>query len=336
MPLLHHLYLFLFFLCVLYSSCRIPDDSCRPGDFILLQGDNQVGRKNEALAQKVKFQVVDGAGAPFPNELIGLVVKGRGAILSPFVYDHAHPNLTPDTSDTYWMIYSDGNGMLEFDWILGKDSIQTVTPIFHSGNYCYDSIRPTATATLAPSQRGFFIDTRDNQSYDTVQIGNQIWMAENLNYAYPNSSVAIDNRQGLSNSGRKYTWAEAKVVCPNGWHLPSDAEWKTLELYLGMTQTEVNSFGYDRGQIAGQLKAVVGWEAYNYQVTTFSGLNGSNSTGFNAYPTYSPESNYGVGTSEYFWTATDSIYRILTSIDNGIGRENRTDLYYPACRCVKD
>jgi len=121
-----------------------------------------------------------------------------------------------------------------------------------------------------------FVDSRDGQSYTTVQIGTQCWMAENLNigtmingsgdqtdngtiekYCYDDSTSNCDTYGGL------YQWDEAmqyvttegtQGICPAGWHLPTDDEYKTLEMYLGMSSSEANDIGY-RGTNEGSKLA---------------------------------------------------------------------------------
>jgi uncharacterized protein (TIGR02145 family) len=120
-----------------------------------------------------------------------------------------------------------------------------------------------------------FIDERDGNIYKYIQIGDQIWMAENLRATEYSDGTPIPNVTGkiewrklkaddkgwcyYDNSssngdtyGALYTWAAAmngaessnsnpsgmQGVCPDGWHLPSDEEWKELEMALGMSQIE--------------------------------------------------------------------------------------------------
>jgi uncharacterized protein (TIGR02145 family) len=72
-------------------------------------------------------------------------------------------------------------------------------------------------------KEGNFIDARDGQRYKWVRFGDQIWMKNNLNYKTP------DGIYKLNDTSTFYTWEIALEVCPVGWHLPSDYEWKILE-----------------------------------------------------------------------------------------------------------
>jgi len=110
-------------------------------------------------------------------------------------------------------------------------------------------------------QKGSFTDTRDKKTYKTVKIGEQTWMAENLNYSQ--RSKCYDNKPANCDKyGRLYDWNTATEVCPKGWHLPNDVEWEILTATVGGKET------------AGKLlKAASGWDNND---------NGSDSYGFSA------------------------------------------------------
>lgn len=94
--------------------------------------------------------------------------------------------------------------------------------------------------TLTAQETGTFTDQRDGKVYKTVKIENQIWMAENFAYSpystdyggpgvkWPNGNVF-----NVPTYGCLYNWKAAIEFCPNGWHMPSDAEWTTLVNNLG-------------------------------------------------------------------------------------------------------
>ena len=125
-------------------------------------------------------------------------------------------------------------------------------------------------------------DTRDNKTYKTVKIDDQVWMAENLNYDYNKGTAKSycydDIEANCEVTGRLYTWAAAidsvalandadnpqtcgdgktctlptvvQGVCPSGWHLPSYDEWRTLFTAVG---------GSSKAGTA--LKSQTGWKS---------------------------------------------------------------------------
>lgn len=105
------------------------------------------------------------------------------------------------------------------------------------------------TAYVPKDSSGSFVDARDGQSYRTVKIGEQTWMAENLAYALPGSICRDDNPVNCEKYGRLYTWTQAiarpddecgfgnecyvpreplQGVCPDGWFLPDSSDWTQL------------------------------------------------------------------------------------------------------------
>ena len=78
-------------------------------------------------------------------------------------------------------------------------------------------------------------DSCDSKAYKTVKIGDQVWMAENLDYETANSICG--EMEYLTLYGSLYSWEEAKTVCPDGWHLPNQAEWNTLIEFVGDSAT---------------------------------------------------------------------------------------------------
>ncbi len=173
-----------------------------------------------------------------------------------------------------------------------------------------------------------FIDQRDNKTYKTIEIGNQIWMAENLNFETANGSSIYDDDPAMAGVyGRLYNWETAQVVCPTGWHLPSDAEWTALSVSLG-----------GESVAGGKMKkeGTTFWDDPNTGASNESGftaLGAGDSTGPNAYS--------GLGFSASFWSSTEktSYYAYVRNIFNStasLDRKDRHKDFLLSVRCVKD
>ncbi|MFO8022982.1 MAG: FISUMP domain-containing protein [Perlabentimonas sp.] len=92
-------------------------------------------------------------------------------------------------------------------------------------------------------QKGTFKDKRDGKTYKTIAIGKQIWMAENLAYKPSNGTYwAYNNDESnVATYGYLYNWETAKKVCPAGWHLPTNNEWKELKDFVGNNTKKLRS-----------------------------------------------------------------------------------------------
>lgn len=127
------------------------------------------------------------------------------------------------------------------------------------------------TETEDNCEYGELVDERDGQLYKTVKIGDQWWMAQNLNFETANTwcGGGSDTSEGdCSKYGRLYTWAASKSVCPTGWHLPSKTEWETLIIAVGGRFTEGEIFEHE--QFASEmLKSTLGWH-YSKGTDAFS------------------------------------------------------------------
>ena len=120
------------------------------------------------------------------------------------------------------------------------------------------------------------LDAQGN-AYPTVNIGTQTWMQQNLRVTVapdgsPVTSYVYNNEEENAETyGRLYTWnvamngsteEGARGLCPAGWHIPSDDEWKVLEMYLGMTQTEADLVNVWRGPGVGTKMSPGGESGY--------------------------------------------------------------------------
>jgi uncharacterized protein (TIGR02145 family) len=104
----------------------------------------------------------------------------------------------------------------------------------------------------------------------TVRIGNQTWMAENMNKETAESWCYNDSAENCKKYGRLYSWYAAAGVCPIGWHLPDRDEWRALAIAEGGT----GDYG-DGGAAGTKLKSISGW---------IDDGNGTNSSGFSGLP----------------------------------------------------
>ena len=173
-----------------------------------------------------------------------------------------------------------------------------------------------------------FTDSRDGNKYKIVKIGEQIWMAENLNYAATAGCMCNDEY------GRLYSWAAAKEACPPGWHLPSDAEWDVLVKYVDPDWTSND----EKGNVSGfHLKAKDSWSE--------NGNGGQDTFGFSALPGgggYSNRNLRAVGIFGIWWSATEidasnTWVRFMFYNREDVGRNysGKSDNLF-SVRCLKD
>ena|SRR5690554_6868095 len=182
--------------------------------------------------------------------------------------------------------------------------------------------------------KGSFTDSRDGKVYQTVTIGNQVWMAENLAFE-PNSGNywAYDNDDAnVKTYGYLYDWETACDVCPDGWHLPSDDEWTELTDYLG----GANIAG-DKLKATGTIEAGTGlWYDPNTGAT--------NETGFTALPggyRYLHGAFDNVGGNGSWWSATEdgtpyALYRYMYYDYSYVSRSYSTKVLGFSVRCLRD
>ena len=205
---------------------------------------------------------------------------------------------------------------------------------------------------------GTMTDSRDNTQYYTIKIGNQEWMAQNLKYAGQGVSLGTTTSEtepyyyyvngdesNTDEYGYLYNWAAAmngenptnenpssvQGICPNGWHLPSDAEWTQLTDYLGGT-------GNAGVMLAGQPAA----QGQYWQISDMTMLVNFGQSGFNALPAGSyVGTNYSsFGSSVSFWSATEntSVYAYGRSINyesTSMDRNYNNKVNGNSVRCVK-
>ncbi len=192
-----------------------------------------------------------------------------------------------------------------------------------------------------PDEYGVFTDLRDGHVYKWVKIGEQIWMAENLQFQTDIGSWCWENKkENCKIRGRLYDWETAMKVSPQGWHLPSDEEWKKMEMTLGLSRGQADQEGFriDKGgSLAGKIKLIEAWRSEHEGKSILI----TNETGFSAVPT-GIYSNGEFSHDGYtgWWTSdgndTHAWIRHIGFFDNTIGRVlNRKEFAFPV-RCIKD
>lgn len=176
-----------------------------------------------------------------------------------------------------------------------------------------------------------FTDSRDNQEYTYTKIGNQVWMAENLNYDIPNYADYFKEVDNLH--GARYDYETACEICPEGWHLPSDEEWMELERTIGIDEKQLDDF-LDRGNNISPLLMEVGSE--HWLPNPF----GNDTYNFRAIP-----SDIGTTNAAHFWTSSTTIYWsknafVGRSIHQHLGGIQRFAVFDKnnriSVRCIKD
>ncbi len=167
-------------------------------------------------------------------------------------------------------------------------------------------------------------DPRDDKTYKTVKIGEQVWMEENLNFEMEDSYCYDDKSKKCKKFGRLYTWESAVKACPTGWHLPKIREYKTLISNTGSPN--------DAGKF---LKSISGWQEKG---------NGTREISFYALPAGGRTSSgdfHGIDSNAYFWSSTENAqnaYSLELYYDNNQVNlkkdSNKSDGL--SVRCIKD
>ena len=201
--------------------------------------------------------------------------------------------------------------------------------------------------------------------YSTVQIGEQCWFAENcrylpavvpssvssnilpFSYVYGYEGYAVAAAKATANYetyGVLYNRPAVMVegICPSGWHIPSDGEWQTMVISLGMSEADAASEGWRGSPVGDYMKSTSGW---GWSDWSGSSGNGSNSSGFTGLPggLIDPLDGFFFWVEElgYWWTASGSdtsawVWAMWDGWDD-VSRNVSTSLSagYSA-RCVRD
>jgi uncharacterized protein (TIGR02145 family) len=253
----------------------------------------------------------------------GVTITERGIVFGT--------STNPTTSNTK---ITSGSGTVSF-----SINITSLTP---NTTYYIRSYAINGVGTGYGNQQSFrtinsqTITDIDGNNYNTVQLGFQVWMNENLKttrysdgasaaWKYYNNDESNNTIYGKLYDG--WTALDPRGICPTGWHVPSDSEWTTLTTYLG------------GGNVAGGKMKSMGlayWSSPNTAAT--------NESGFSALPggfhNHIVAFNY-FGTQAYFWSSSGLVansawFRVLDYNTGNIYRNGDNNGYGLSIRCLKD
>ncbi|MHC1776090.1 MAG: FISUMP domain-containing protein [Lentimicrobium sp.] len=193
-----------------------------------------------------------------------------------------------------------------------------------------------------------YTDPRDGETYKTVKIGDQVWMAENVRYlpevvgpdsgsqTVPLYYVLIYEGKTVTEAkaspyfetyGVLYNWAAAKIACPPGWHLPSEAEWMQLADFAG-----------GAGSAGDKLKesGTAHWGVIKDEIT--------DEFGFTALPggccltggLFDGLQNFGTWWTNTEFDSTQAAYILMTDNGTGVYKGQSIKEHGFSVRCVKD
>jgi len=228
--------------------------------------------------------------------------------------------------------------------------------------------KPSRPVTDGPSQP---VTDIDGNVYKTVKLGNQVWMAENLRTTRYADGTPIplgtessydvayryypdDNSANVSDCGCLYNWpavmngslsssanpSGVQGICPEGWHVPSDAEWTELTNYV-KSQSQYVCGDYT-GNIAKALASEEGWNSSTFNCAVGNNPIANNATGFSARPAGLYNGSYNnFGLYANFWSATQNISnhaygRFLYYGYAYVSRYNDYEDYGSSVRCVRN
>ncbi len=226
--------------------------------------------------------------------------------------------------------------------------------------------------SVLPKNEPDKVTDADGNVYQTIKIGNQWWMKENLKVThYRNGDPIPDITNGLawgnltsgaycdynhdtsnvSTYGRLYNWYavnDSRNIAPPGWHVPTDDDWKELEIFLGMSNADADKDDQYRGSTGNKLKATSGWQRDG---------NGTNESGFTALPAgfrsgevlmdINDAPFQRLGDYTFFWSGTSAQSeeysncecawnRYLDAFGSGVGRYADTKGQGCSVRLVRD
>ncbi|MFO7864147.1 MAG: FISUMP domain-containing protein [Salinivirgaceae bacterium] len=278
--------------------------------------------EEEPDSYTVKAEAIDEQQAKAIDETTLAIVTSGSAPVATFEVDQTNIAEGEPVSFTD----QSANDPTSWSWDFGDGSTSNEA----SPSHTYNSVGSYSIELTVSNDYGSHTETKtdfirvltgtvtdvDGNDYNTVLIGDQVWMAENLKTTTYNDGTAINlvenslywenNTNGAycwynndeatyaDTHGALYNWYAVNTgnLCPDGWHVPTDEEWTALERFIA-------SDGHN-GTEGKALKSTTGWE-YNG--------NGTDNYGFNALPEGARNETgpfYDFGNNCYWWSATDT------------------------------
>ncbi|MDD4032736.1 MAG: FISUMP domain-containing protein [Bacteroidales bacterium] len=331
----------------------------------IINNNTTVARNRENMSFGFSVRCVQGHTLPIVNtgdvtnitestaNYSGYVISDGGtAVTARGVCWSTSENPTTSNSKT-----TDGTGLGAYT--------SNLTGLSPNTTYYVRTYATNSEGTAYGEQKSFrtydtFTDSRDGHVYYSVTIGSQVWMAENLAYlpavippssgsyvepyyyVYGYESANVSAAKATTNYntyGVLYNWPAAMTACPEGWHLPSDAEWKQLEMYLGMTQEQADDTSWRGGtnNEAGKMReaGTAHWDSPNEDST--------NESGFTALPGgyRNPSGFYMIGSRGRWWGSTENGTDSACSRSLDMGRNDVSRGFEDkdnglSVRCVRD
>lgn len=214
--------------------------------------------------------------------------------------------------------------------------------------------------TVTNPETGTVTDNEGNV-YKTIKIGTQVWMAENLKTTTYNDGTPVQLIDGDTALWRKdttgaycvgaygmlYNWyainATSHQITPSGWHIPTDAEWKTLEQYIGMSADDADKINW-RGTHEGEKLKMTGVDNWILHDNVWA----TNESGFSALAGNCRLFNgkggepIGSGYMGFWWSISENTgnnqawYRYLDYKNANVFRFYGPKTYGFSVRCIKD
>jgi len=246
---------------------------------------------------------------------------------------------------------------------LEKSAMVDEADIMHATLYSGEKI--TRISDAPQQSKSYVVDfneckDKDGRIYPVVKIGDQYWMGENLAYLpgvnpvseesyddpmyyvfgyYENNVDDAKKLEKYKKYGVLYNWNAAMISCPDGWHLPTDAEWEQLAQYVSDENGEPGKSDSDWLVIGIYLKATSGWADKN----DGSSGDGIDKYGFSGLPGGSHDSWISAGISGNWWSATKTyegsfqswFYYLFCTYDRLV-QWGRSHYFGHSVRCIKD